>query len=267
MTQTDQESGVRELFGSGGEAYDARQYGARYRTCIADRQKLVSKVFRDLAQPTGARVLDVACGPGYFLVESISLGYRAVGMDNSPSMLQTSRAKVDDRAQLVMADAFSMPFKTGTFDVVNSSGLIEYLPQPIPFIREMRRVLKPGSHALISCTNRLSPALLLAPIIAAVRGSSTTARAVRALNLPFDEMALKRRRFRFTFHTPGHFVSMLSEAGFQHVKLHYYHLQLLPHPLDRIAPAAATGFVALTDRALSVPGMRVFAEGLLADAW
>jgi len=42
--------------------------------------------------------------------------------------------------------------------------------------------------------------------------------------------------------------SLVSAAGFERLELHYFHLQLVPHPFDRIAPAAATACVTLTDR-------------------
>jgi hypothetical protein len=46
--------------------------------------------------------------------------------------------------------------------------------------------------------------------------------------------------------------------------MHYYHLQLFPHPLDHLIPAATTACVKLTDRFLTVRPLNAFAEGLLA---
>jgi ubiquinone/menaquinone biosynthesis C-methylase UbiE len=257
---------VRELFGSDASAYDARQYGARFRTFIADRQKLVSQVYRDLALPAGALVLDVACGPGHFLLEAASLGAVPVGIDGSGDMLRAASARLGEGAHLVAGDAEALPFEDCCFDVVNCSGLIEYIPEPTPLLREILRVLKPGRRALVSSTNRLSPALILKPLTDAVRRSPVTRRVIRGLRLPFDDMSLRERRFRMSFHTPGRLISMLSGAGFGRTELHYFHWQFLPHPLDRIAPSLATACVTLTDRFLSVRGLRVLAEGLLAVA-
>lgn len=266
MSPSDQGRAVRELFGTDAGTYDARQYGARYRTYIADRQRLVSTVLRDLSLRAGARVLDIACGPGHFLLDAASLGLAPVGMDNSGDMLRTARSRLGQRARLVMGDAVALPFGSCGFDAVNCSGLIEYVPEPLPLLREILRVLKRGQPALISSTNRLSPALILSPLADVVRRSAVARRVIRALRLPFDDMSLRERGFRLSFHTPWRFASLLSGAGFERTELHFYHLQFLPHPLDRIAPAAATAGVALGDRLLSVRPLQVFAEGLLAVA-
>lgn len=263
MTSSDHGRAVRELFGSDAGAYDARQYGARYRTFIADRQKLVSRVFRDLALPVGASVLDVACGPGHFLYEAASLGLAPVGIDASRDMLRTAGTRVAGGARLVNGDAAALPFAGGRFDAVNCSGLIEYLQDPLPLLREILRVLKPDRFALVSSTNRLSPALVLEPLVDAVRKSALARGVIRGLHLPFDEQSLRERRFRLTFHSPGKLASLLRDAGFESPEVRYYHLQLVPHPFDRIVPAAATACVAVTDRFLAVRPFRVFAEGLL----
>lgn len=266
MTPSDHGRAVRDLFGSDADAYDARQYEAGYRTLIADRQKLVSKVYCDLALPAGARVLDVACGPGHFLVEAASLGALPVGIDSSGAMLRTAGGRLGEGARLVMGDATALPFDTCCFDAVNCSGLIEYIPEPTPLLREILRVLKPGRRALVCSTNRLSPALFLEPIVDAARRSAVTKSLIRGLRLPFDEKSLRERRFRLTFHTPRKLAFLMRSAGFECPELHYYHLQFLPHPFDRIAPSLATACVKLTDRLLSVRPLRVFAEGLLAVA-
>jgi len=211
-------------------------------------------------------VLDVACGPGRFLLEATSLGLVPVGLDTSADMLRTARTRLGEGARLVRSDAAALPFESAAFDAVNCSGLIEYIPEPLPLLREILRVLKPGRRALVSSTNRLSPALALSPFADTARRSVLARRVVRALRLPFDEMSLRERRFRPTFHTPKGLAGLLSDAGFEPPELRYCHLQLIPHPLDRMAPAAATACVRLTDRLLSVRPLRILAEGLLAVA-
>jgi ubiquinone/menaquinone biosynthesis C-methylase UbiE len=264
VSRPDQGRAVHELFGSDAAAYDVRQYQARYRTFIADRQVLVGRVFRELALPAGARVLDVACGPGRFLLEASSLGMVAVGIDASADMLHTAATHLGETARLVRGDAVALPFTCGAFDAVNCSGLIEYVPEPLPLLREILRVLKPDRHALVSSTNRLSPALLLSPLMAAARRSALARGLVRTLGLPFDDVSLRERRFRLTFHTPRRLIGLLSDAGFVAPDLHYYHLQLIPHPIDRLTPHAATACVRLTDRFLSFRPLGFLAEGLLA---
>lgn len=254
---------VRELFGSDADRYDARHYGTGHRTFIGDRQRLLSDVLASLGLPPGAAVLDVACGPGHFLHAAVTAGAEATGLDRSRDMLRTSAARLGARARLIEGDAYSLPFGDGTFDLVNCSGLIEYLPEPVPMLREFRRVLKSGGRAMVSSTNRRSPALLLEPLVGVVRRSGVLRRLAKAARLSADEVSLRERRFDMHFHTPGRLAALMAEGGFAQPELHYCHLQFFPHPIDRLLPRLTTACVNLTDRVLGVAPLRAFAEGLV----
>jgi ubiquinone/menaquinone biosynthesis C-methylase UbiE len=264
MASPDNTEAVRELFGSDADRYDARHYRSRYRTYIGDRQKLVTRILASFGLPAGARVVDIACGPGHFLLAARQAGLNVVGIDNSPDMLRTSGTRLGPGAQLARGDATSLPFESGTFDLLNCSGLIEYIPEPGGMLREFRRILKPGGRAMVSSTNRIAPALALLPVMDALKRSTTVRRVIRALRLPVDEASLRDRGFDFTFHTPGKLTALMAEAGFQDLAMHYCHLQLLPHPFDHIMPAVTTACVNLTDWLLGVRPFGALAEGLLA---
>jgi ubiquinone/menaquinone biosynthesis C-methylase UbiE len=255
---------VRELFGSNADRYDARHYGSTYRTFIGDRQQLVTRVLRSQQLQPGARLLDVACGPGHFLQAAASMGADVVGIDSSVDMLRTSASRVGPGIPLVRGDGMALPFASSSFDLVNCSGLIEYIPEPMPLLREFLRVLRPGGTALVSSTNRRSPALALDSVIEASRRSGAVRRMVRGLGLPVDDVSLRARDFRMTFHTPAGLSTQMAEAGFEGLEMHYCHLQLFPHPLDHMVPAITTACVRATDRLLSFRPLRAMAEGLLA---
>src|SRR6056297_1787193 len=46
-------------------------------------------------------------------------------------------------------DAERLPFKDDAFDVLWSSGSIEYWPNPVDALEEFRRVVKPGHRVLV----------------------------------------------------------------------------------------------------------------------
>ncbi|MEP7235649.1 MAG: methyltransferase domain-containing protein [Ignavibacteriota bacterium] len=50
----------------------------------------------------------------------------------------------------VVADAFALPFRKGTFDCVIASEIIEHVPDPKAFVRSLLKVLKPGGVLIIS---------------------------------------------------------------------------------------------------------------------
>ena len=85
-----------------------------------------------------ARVLDVACGTGFFTQH---LGSEVTGLDQSEAMLKVARGRVP-WAEFVRGDAFQMPFMDRFFDRVFASFFYGLLPLEDRgrFLEEARRV-------------------------------------------------------------------------------------------------------------------------------
>ena len=99
----------------------------------------------------GDRVLDVGCGTG-FATEGLLEHTRNVhGLDQSVHQLEKAWDKLGkhDPVSFHRGDAERLPFRDDAFDVVWSSGSIEYWPNPVVALREMRRVVKPGGQVLV----------------------------------------------------------------------------------------------------------------------
>jgi SAM-dependent methyltransferase len=111
------------------------------------------------------RVLDVGCGRGLLLIEAakrLSRG-RAVGVDvwnskdqwdNRPdaTLSNAEREGVAERIEVREADARSLPFEDGTFDVVVSSFVIHNIRDKADqarAVREIARVLRPSGRVMI----------------------------------------------------------------------------------------------------------------------
>ncbi|MFC4553379.1 MULTISPECIES: methyltransferase domain-containing protein [Halorussus] len=96
-------------------------------------------------------VLDVGCGTG-FATEGLLEHTRNVhGLDQSVHQLEKAWAKLGkhDPVSFYRGDAERLPFADDTFDVVWSSGSIEYWPDPVATLEDMRRVVKPGGQVLV----------------------------------------------------------------------------------------------------------------------
>lgn len=93
-----------------------------------------------------ARVLDVACGTGYYM-EPLEKG-RLYGLDYSAEMLRIAREK--GKPSLVLGDARHLPFRSGSMDLVVCMGLLEYLGDREDVLHEIRRVLKKEGHGVVS---------------------------------------------------------------------------------------------------------------------
>ncbi len=97
------------------------------------------------------RVLDVGCGTGFATEALLDHVETVHALDQSPHQMEHAWEKIGKHgpAGFIMGDAEQLPYATDTFDVVWSSGSIEYWPRPVWALQEIRRVLKPGGQTLV----------------------------------------------------------------------------------------------------------------------
>jgi demethylmenaquinone methyltransferase / 2-methoxy-6-polyprenyl-1,4-benzoquinol methylase len=95
--------------------------------------------------------LDVATGTAAVAIALVRrTGCHVVGLDQSPEMLATGRARVEaaglaDKVRIVEASAERLPFPDGSFDALTFTYLLRYVDDPYATLRELARVLRPGA--------------------------------------------------------------------------------------------------------------------------
>ena len=95
-------------------------------------------------------VLDVGCGTGFGTEGLLEFSDDVYGLDQSVHQLEKARAKLDDSSVVfTRGDAERLPYRDDRFDVLWSSGSIEYWPNPVRALEEFRRVVKPGGQVLV----------------------------------------------------------------------------------------------------------------------
>jgi len=96
-------------------------------------------------------VLDVGCGTGFGTEGLLEQTEHVHGLDQSPHQLEKAYEKFGKRGSVdfYLGDAEQLPFAEDCFDVVWSSGSIEYWPNPVTALEELRRVGKPGGTVLV----------------------------------------------------------------------------------------------------------------------
>ncbi|MCB2230899.1 methyltransferase domain-containing protein [bacterium] len=101
-----------------------------------------------LAELDGGRVLDVGTGAGDFargLAEGLKSYEEIIGVDSSESRIDEARHTVAlDRVRFELMDANALQFASESFDTAAISNTLHHLPDPLPILTEMKRVLKPG---------------------------------------------------------------------------------------------------------------------------
>jgi len=105
----------------------------------------------------GERVLDIACGTGFvarLAAQSVGANGRVVGIDLNPSMIDAARAAAErDTAATIdwrIGDAADLPFENGGFDVVLCQQGLQFFPDRVQALREMRRVLRLGGRLALT---------------------------------------------------------------------------------------------------------------------
>ncbi|MEZ5306126.1 MAG: class I SAM-dependent methyltransferase [Pyrinomonadaceae bacterium] len=123
-------------------------------------RKSVAKYIRSLDLELGAEpmVLDAGCGTGILTLSLVSAGVQnatVVSLDLSMKSLEVAREQYQkdkfieiDKTYPVQGDITRFPFADNTFDLLLTSGALEYVPLDNG-LREMARVLKPGGHLVL----------------------------------------------------------------------------------------------------------------------
>ena len=190
----------------------AKWYASLTRKSL-DEFKALARRIRDEVPPP-AKVLEVAPGPGYFAIELAKLGgYSVTGLDISETFVKIAQdnaadAKVD--VNFRRGNASGMPFKSGSFDYLLCRAAFKNFSQPLPALREMHRVLRPGGRALIIDLRRDSP-----------KGSIT--RVVDDMKLGAVNGIITKLTFRFMLlkraYTRDEIQGLLSQTGFKEIEI------------------------------------------------
>ena len=161
------------------------------------------------ALPPGARVLDVAAGPGTLALLAAEHASEVVAVDFAAEMIATLRRRVAEEGvgtvTAVEADGQALPFDAGRFDGVFSMFGLIFFPDPAAGLREAHRVLVPGGRIAVSSWAPLGGIPLLSACFRAMKEHLPW--------LPFGDQAAP-------FGDPESLLDALRSAGFEDVAVH-----------------------------------------------
>jgi len=127
---------VQEMFDRIAPSYDRVNRVMTFGLDLSWRRRLVGM----LGLPSGARVLDLACGTGDLLAILERQGARPVGLDLSIGML----GKVAHRVPLVQGVGEHLPFADASFDAVTCGFAVRNFADLPQVLAEVARVVRPG---------------------------------------------------------------------------------------------------------------------------
>jgi arsenite methyltransferase len=130
----------------------ARQLESNYsRRDFQRRRRLVHEALG--AQP-GQRVLDIGCGPGFYVSEiadRVGKSGAVVGVDISAEMLSLAKRRCEGHANIAFheASATALPVDDSSFDAGLSVQVLEHISDVDAALAEMHRVLRPGARLVL----------------------------------------------------------------------------------------------------------------------
>ncbi len=106
---------------------------------------------------TGRRLLDVGCATGEY-TDAMAPGFEQVdAIDIELDRLAVYAQHHPSNVSLHTQSVTSLEFADGTFDVVTMIEVLEHLPDTAVALSEIKRVLRPGGHLLLTTPNRWWP--------------------------------------------------------------------------------------------------------------
>ncbi|HTT94363.1 MAG TPA: class I SAM-dependent methyltransferase [Solirubrobacterales bacterium] len=101
-----------------------------------------------------ARWVETACGPGLIARATAPRVGSVVGIDLTPTMIEKARADAEEagieNVSFAVGDATALDLPDDSFDGAITRFSLHHIPAPIRVLEEMRRVVKPGGHVIVS---------------------------------------------------------------------------------------------------------------------
>jgi SAM-dependent methyltransferase len=117
-------------------------------------RSFAEEALRLAAPPPGARLADVACGPGTLALVAASAGFAVDAIDFSPQMIalleQAARERGVKGIHSRVGDGQALPYPDGAHGAAFSLFGLMFFPDRTRGFAELRRILRPGARAVIS---------------------------------------------------------------------------------------------------------------------
>jgi SAM-dependent methyltransferase len=179
--------------------------------------KLGLPVLELLAPLAGERILDIGCGDGALTVEIARAGATVVGIDSSPEMIASARARGLDAR---VADAQALDVR-GEFDAAFTNAALHWMADPPAVLGGVQRALRAGGR-----------------FVGEFGGFGNVAAIVTALRAVLRQRGIAAERIpNWYFPTPQAFGALLERSGFEVLEL-----ALIPRPTP--LPTGMSGWLA-----------------------
>ena len=203
----------------------------------------------------GQRVLDVACGTGIVAgvaAERVGADGSVAGVDLNPAMLAVARsAPANALIAWHEASADALPFPAGAFDIVLCQLGLQFFPDRLGALREMRRVLAPSGRALVLVPGPAPEIFVILEEALATHFTPEVAAFVQVV---------------FSLHDADELRSLMADAGFRRPDARAHSTTLpLPPPEEFLWQYVASTPLATAVADLGEPARTAVAQDVIAS--
>jgi 2-polyprenyl-3-methyl-5-hydroxy-6-metoxy-1,4-benzoquinol methylase len=118
---------------------------------LAERRAHIAAIRRYFQLPVRPRLLDVGCALGFMLQEAKAAGWDSVGVETSE--FAAHYAATHTGCPVHAGTLQKVAFPGDSFDVVTLMDVIEHVPDPLPLMTEIHRILRPGGVVFLVTPN------------------------------------------------------------------------------------------------------------------
>ena len=146
MTDREYKELSKKEFAKAAKVYETDKGGV-YKMCKKD----YPDVLAELEKEPFSDLLDCGCGPAPMLtlLHEKYPQKHYTGIDLTPEMIETARAKNMKDVELVVGDCEKLPFENESYDVVICCQSFHHYPNVQDFFDSVYRVLRPGGRLIL----------------------------------------------------------------------------------------------------------------------
>ncbi|MCA9727457.1 MAG: class I SAM-dependent methyltransferase, partial [Candidatus Eisenbacteria bacterium] len=137
-------------------AHGPRAYMEMAEESGSERHRSARRLAARIRRATGRQgdLLEIGCGPGFFLAELGTLGWKVRGLELSEFAANHARDILG--LDVVQGGVQAKVFPPESFDAIFLGDVLEHLPAPLESLRIVRSWLKPGGAAAIAVPSTLN---------------------------------------------------------------------------------------------------------------